>query len=209
MILCTAPFTCVIKYVMLMMRSPDGAVNATTSSQCACIHWLNTHIKLREVDMAAILEMTIWALKKQNKVLKSYNWLQYLEAIVFSFQMKKSRLACDACTSSSDLTCSFFSRAGPPQRQYYFFPWTGEHGTFNERKVSEMKSRLMRYLGCFSVNKSFSEFSSSPTQVAKAITVNNYLGLSEAVWEWTVLILLLRVYTGDQRNFPLACWSIV
>jgi hypothetical protein len=66
----------------------------------------------------------------------------------------------------------------------------------------------MRYLGCFSVNKSFSEFSSSPTQVAKAITVNNYLSLSEAVWEWTVLILLLRVYTGDQQNFPLACRSI-
>lgn len=68
-----------------------------------------------------------------------------------------------------------------------------------------MKSKLMRYLGCFAVNKPLSEFSSSPTQVAKAVTVNNYFSLSEAVWEWTIFILLLRVDAGDQQNFPLAC----
>lgn len=68
-----------------------------------------------------------------------------------------------------------------------------------------MKSRLMRYLGCVAINKPLSEFPLSPTQVAKAITVNNYFSLSEAVWEWTILILLLGVYAGDQQNFPLAC----
>lgn len=102
-------------YMMLMMTNPYGAVNPIISCWFACIHSLNTHHKREE------LEMILWALKKQNKLPKSYNWAQCSEAVVFSFQMKKPRLACDACRLNPDLTCFFCSIAVPPQRQYCFF----------------------------------------------------------------------------------------
>lgn len=165
MILCKAPFTCAIihdanddkalwssqsNYFLLVCMYPFTKYSSQTER-----NWYGRHFG----DDPLSLEET----KQVTQVIQLSSTFRG-GCLLLSDEETQVSLWCLQVKSRPNLFLLLHSCA--PQGSIVF-SWTVEHGTFNERKVYEMKSRLMRYLGCFSVNNFFQNSHLLPLKLLK------------------------------------------